>query len=386
MKWIKKNLNYKEITPINGNYFFAYYDLIAMNEHAHLTHKCEFIDRLQKKGDMVEVGYIPIDGGDFVRLDTTESWCFQQGAMLQFVPGSDNIIAYNVYENDLLKARFKDINGGFVKDIAKPISCISPAGDFYLSVNIPRLYDFRPGYGYACMKDPFYNENASVADGVFRVDISSGSSKMLISLEEISRRYAKRFPPGSKLCINHITVSPDGKRYNMLVRNMNTRPWITLVLIADTNGESEPYVLIDGDYASHYWWRDRDHILFYSDGNNGAGFYNYNVSTCEGEQWDPELFYFDGHMRVAPNGKYMVYDSYPVDGYRRLFIYDLTEKKGYEIGRFNSPAIDRETLSGASNDIRCDLHPRISNDSKFITIDTLHDGHRAIYKIDIPMD
>lgn len=70
--WIEKLLPYKEITPKGGQFFFAYYDLKAINSNVHLTHRTSFIDRLQMTDDSIEIGYVPIDGGKFVKLDETK--------------------------------------------------------------------------------------------------------------------------------------------------------------------------------------------------------------------------------------------------------------------------------------------------------------------------
>ena len=42
-----------------------------------------------------------------------------------------------------------------------------------------------------------------------------------------------------------------------------------------------------------------------------------------------------------------------------------------------------ETAPGSSGDVRCDLHPRWSPDGKIVTVDSIHDGRRAIYQLDL---
>ena len=86
--WKRNILPYKEISPVGGQFFFGYYDLKAMNKKIHLTHKASFIDRLQLVNDEVEVGYIPIETGEFIYLDKTNAWNPQQGTMFYWNPNA----------------------------------------------------------------------------------------------------------------------------------------------------------------------------------------------------------------------------------------------------------------------------------------------------------
>jgi hypothetical protein len=48
-----------------------------------------------------------------------------------------------------------------------------------------------------------------------------------------------------------------------------------------------------------------------------------------------------------------------------------------ELGRFE------HRMPGAVGDLRCDLHPRWSADSKLLAVDSIHDGARRIYMLDV---
>jgi len=63
MKLLDRSCYVKRISPMDGHYFFGYYDLKAFNksQRLHLTHKSSFADRLQKKGDTVEIGIIELE-------------------------------------------------------------------------------------------------------------------------------------------------------------------------------------------------------------------------------------------------------------------------------------------------------------------------------------
>ena len=57
-------------------------------------------------------------------------------------------------------------------------------------------------------------------------------------------------------------------------------------------------------------------------------------------------------------------------------LYDITENRKILLGKFQH----EEQFTG---DVRCDLHPRWATDGKTITFDSVHEGTRQIYCIDL---
>lgn len=57
-------------------------------------------------------------------------------------------------------------------------------------------------------------------------------------------------------------------------------------------------------------------------------------------------------------------------------MYDLANKKPYEIGSFYAdPNYPIPT--------RCDLHPNWSRDGRTVCIDSIHEGSRQVYTLDV---
>ena len=73
----------------------------------------------------------------------------------------------------------------------------------------------------------------------------------------------------------------------------------------------------------------------------------------------------------------MLTDSYPLeDNCRKLFLYRLCDNTAFEIGSFYSdPSYPVPT--------RCDLHPNWSRDCRSVCIDSVHEGSRQIYLLDV---
>lgn len=137
-------------------------------------------------------------------------------------------------------------------------------------------------------------------------------------------------------------------------------------------------ILVPPGYASHYYWRDDRTVLFHSDGPGGPQLYE--ISDAPEPKFtaiDPAFFKKDGHCSYSADGRWVLYDSYP-DAAREqhLYVYDLKQRRGYEIGRFAA-------LPAAVTDIRCDLHPRWLPDGR-VSFDSTHEGHRAVYLVDLP--
>jgi len=97
--------------------------------------------------------------------------------------------------------------------------------------------------------------------------------------------------------------------------------------------------------------------------------------TRHTEALDAAYFIRDGHCSYSPDLNWLLYDSYPIDDYRYLYLYDLQRRCGITLGAFYSPA--------PSNDFRCDLHPRWSPNGQQISFDSLHEGYRGVYRMDL---
>lgn len=385
MKIINKSVPVRRISPADGEYFFGYYDLPAMRGALHLAHKAPFADRLQKKGDRALVGVIDTDSGKFEELDETEAWNFQQGAMLQWNPAESDEIIYNCVADGEYRAAVMNIKTGKKRFLDMPVANVSPKGDYALSVNFSRIYDFRPGYGYASFADRFYYKNHPEDDGIFLTDIKTGKSKMIISLDELWNFAGSHFNGNDqKIAINHITFNTDGSRFLCLVRNF-VKPGeqlITATVTANADG-SDMFLLSDFAIQSHYNWRDRENVIFYASGKElscsrgWANNYILRDKSHSGESVADYFFVGDNHMSYSPDRTLLLADTYP-DGNRMqaLRIYDFAKDMLINIGKFYS--LPRSVI-----DIRCDLHPRWDNEGKRISFDSTHEGIRGIYMTDI---
>jgi hypothetical protein len=388
----------KRISPGDGrHYFFGYYDVPALSPDGrrHLFHRVPFRDRLPKIEDAAELGVLDLESGEARVFASTHAWNFQQGSMLQWWGGTPDTIIYNtVGPTGGYRAVIQNLADGSRREADRPVASVTRDGALGLSINFDRMYDFRPGYGYAAQPDAGRNDPHPRNDGVHLVDLHAGSSRLILSLADLHAQLRGLSPLlGEKLMINHIMFNPSGTRFVALVRNFPVplppgmkqdlsqipgKAWKTTVVTADLAG-NDWHVLIPAGYASHFHWRDDGVIAFHADGPQGAQLYEITDAAQPAfTAIDPGFFRRDGHCSYSPDRRWMLYDSYPDEaGRQHLSLYDLRAKSGAELASLDAAPV-------AISDIRCDLHPRWSPNGGSITLDSTHEGFRAIYSQKLP--
>ncbi len=388
----------RRISPSGKQTFFGYYDIPAANTAGlHLCHKVGFRDRLPTPRDTAELGWLSVPSGmeapeetpTFTPFAETCAWNFQQGAMLQWVTPESDSCLYNVFEHGRFGACLQHVPSGSRRMLPLPVANVSRDGRQALCINMARLFDFRPGYGYVNTPDPFARCDAPDGDGVFLMQLGDGSSRLILSLSEIAdviERTTGETLAGHKVLINHITFNPSATRYLFLLRTFPigaSHDWKTFLLTADTEGGGLRQHPV-WDYASHYHWRDDETMLFHANASAADGAQLVLISDATGERRivDRVFFSHDGHCSYSPNKRWILYDSYPDQASpeyaRSLLVYSVDREKGLLLGRFKS-----EAFSHATVDLRCDLHPRWMPDGQSITFDSIHEGYRAVYWADL---
>lgn len=378
------NTDIKIITPNDGaHYFFAYYDMRATGKSGkHLCHRVPFMDRLPTPEDVCEVGYL--EDGKFIKFGETTAWNFQQGAMLQYHPDREDTVFYNVCEDGKFYTLTHNFVTGEKKYADRPSACISPDGKWGLAVNFGRIYAFRPGYGYAGFVDEYADVNAPAEDGVFLVDMEKGSSKQIVSCEDLAR--VSGFDPEDKILINHITFNTASDRFLMLVRNFPGEKhtwWTTSVIISDREGNIYP--LLKNTYFSHYHWRNERELVAHCtvEGNKQS---MYIIDVVTGKWTEYDLPYFVGrraenvnsdiHCCFSPDGNYIIGDGYcgRKDDWNIRYLVAYSMRTGESRVLFG---VD-DNCPDKWSDTRCDLHARFVWGGSHISFDTTMNGRREV--------
>ena len=367
----------------------AYYDQIHFDPSNRFVvgNEVDFEGRSPTPDDSINVGVIDTEDGDkWIALGSTKAWNWQQGCMLQFIPGTSSKVVWNNRGEKDFFATVCDIKTGERQTLPKPIYALSPNGEFSVFPDFRRLNDTRPGYGYCGIPDPNADQYAPKNAGIWKMNLKTGENEMLFSfadLAAIPRVGGEPFPEGVKHWFNHLIVSPNSERFLFLHRwkqNPGTNAWHTRLCTAKNDG-SDIKIVSDNLMVSHLVWRDPTHIVAFAR-NELAGdrFYVFDVETGETVVCGKDIMTVDGHVSYLPNtnNEWLLNDTYPnKERFQTPFLFELKTERKILLGSFFS---DKRY----AGEWRCDLHPRASRDGKKILIDSVHEGGRQIYMIERP--
>ncbi|NLG14218.1 MAG: hypothetical protein GX561_08445 [Lentisphaerae bacterium] len=380
------HLPVERLTEGPKHHFFGYFDKFPWDVSGRylLSQEVDFTARQPEVGEDAVLGMIDLqDGNKFIPIATTKSWCWQQGCMFQWLMDDPNKVIYNDREGDVFVSRILDVKTGKIKTLHRPIYCLSPDGKWALSVNFSRLDRERPGYGYPGGRDPWIDVKAPEDDGIYLVDLKNDTSKLIISVAQITEMFYRSDMENTPGWFNHLLFSPNSKRIAFFHRWRIWKPdgtpgWhVTHMFTANIDG-SKIWPLNLENMSSHYTWTAPNKIINYSNRHlTGWQYYLYTDQTHKTEIIAKDVFPGDGHCSYSSDGKWMLTDSYPgKDSCRKLFLYNLESKEAFEIGSFYAdPAYPTVT--------RCDLHPNWSRDDKYVCIDSIHEGSRQVYLLDV---
>jgi hypothetical protein len=379
------SVNVRAITKGPKYHWFGYYDKLQFDPTSRyvLGMEVDFEHRSPKPNDVIRIGVIDTKDKDrWTQLGATRAWNWQQGCMLQWLPGSNTQVIWNDREGDHFISRVKNIKTGRERILPAPIYTLSPDGKSAVYPDFRRLNDCRPGYGYTGIPDP--NLNVKVPDdaGIWRLDIASGKTKLLVPFSEAERiPYPNGYPAGAKHWFNHLLYSTDGSRFIFLHRwRSETEPitkFSTRMFTADRTG-NDLFILDPHGRTSHFIWRDPKNVLAWAwHPSQGDKFYLFEDKTEAVEAVGPEVMTVNGHCTYLPGSKFILNDTYPDhERNQNPYLYEVATGRRTPLGAFHSP--NRYT-----GEWRCDTHPRFSPDGKNVCIDSAHDGGRQMYLIDI---
>ena len=375
------------ITKGDGFHWFGYYDKLQFSPDNRfvLCNRARFEHRSPTAEDQIEVGMIDLQESDrWIPLGKSVAWNWQQGCMLQWIPGAEWKVIWNDRDQDRFVSYILDVQTGRQRTIPSPIYAISPNGKEAVSCDFARVADCRPGYGYAGIRDPFFDDMAPAGSGVTHVNLETGATQQLISHQQLAGAgEVIKNTPTSKHHAYHLLCSPDGQRFILLHRWTQPRGGHLTRLITAAMDGADLRIVIPNGYASHFIWRDATHILSQAKGwlgnDNWGDFLFEDKASGVVAEIGRGVLDSAGHLTYLRNNEWILNDTYPL-GAQRLqtpHLYHIRTNRRIDLGHFHSP----EEYKG---EWRVDTHPRISRDERYVCIDSAHDGRgRQLYLIDI---
>ena len=309
----------------------------------------------------------------------TRAWNFQQGAMAQWVrrEGAECVV-FNDAVDGKLACRIVAPDGS-ERRLPWPVQALDPGGGEALSLNYRRLARIRPEYGYDVAVENFSPDQPMDRDGLWRVDLGSGNSTLIVTLADLARIEPRADMAGADHKVNHAVYSPDGTRFVFMHRWLGGSGKFSRLYVARADGTGLRQ-LLDHRMVSHYAWRDEHRLLVYArTPAQGDRYYLLDVDTGAREMACGGALdrFGDGHPSWSPDRTWIVTDTYPDRGrMRRLLLCRPRDGIVIEAGAFHAPW-------RYDGPVRCDLHPRWSRDGKRISIDSAHEGVRWSYAVDV---
>lgn len=415
--------------------WFGYYNYDTLN----LDNTRMLCNRSKKellkiqKGETIELGYYDISKGEWHKIGETDSWNWQQGAMMQWLPGKGNEsrIIYNCSRNGHLTSSIHDIITKQNIDIDWPIYGITPDGKKSISLDLERSYWCR-AYHYQSVANIEKDGRVVEGDGIFEIDLEKNIRRLLIDIKDVIALDPDNDFDEMKHWVEHIMINPKGTRFCFLHRYSpigNVLQYRTRVCVANIDGSGLQVIPGWNTYMwSHFGWQGSDNFAIYTYkrpsfykkmeaplANKGQtmkktsaimhvrkfaigikkmipiawlkmilpknDYYQHYVIDSDGQyklesEWKQPYFNVDGHPSFTSDGKYMLTDSYPdQNNSRRFIVYNTENQKGVVIA--NMP---ENSLKGNAP---CDLHPKLSHDNQYVVFDSTSSGKHTMLLFNI---
>jgi hypothetical protein len=364
-------------------HWFGYYDKFQFDPTNRfvLANEVEFEHRSPAPGDVIKVGMVDLQDGDrWIELGETRAWDWQQGCMLQWVPGTESTVLWNDREGDRFVCHLLDAKTRQKRTIPHPVYALSADGRSALAPDSRWIANTQPGYGYSGAGE--LRRDAAEPDdaAIWKIDLTTGKQSLLLSLADLAKlAQPDGFSKDAKHWFNHVLFAPDGKRFTFLHRARDGTEgsnWQARLFTAGADGQ-DLYLLNASGKVTHLVWRDPTHILAYAGWDEQIWrFQIFEDKTGHAEPVEGMLPP-DGHCTYLLGNEWILCDTYPdQDRNQKPYLYHVLTRQLYMLGFFHSPA---EYVG----EFRCDTHPRASRDGNFACIDSPHAGGRQMYLIDL---
>ena len=433
------------ITNPPGHHFFGFHDLPAWNfsDNKLLCLEVGTINRPPLPGENAGVGYVSL-GGDFRHVGETCAFNYPQGARMQWVGDSENFIVNNRFENQWGCDLYDSESDKLLERYPFSCHCLHADGQTTFSINYSRLH--RLGvYGYAGLEDKTAGEAIPDNDGISVGDMKTGKSELLISISDVANYPEKMsHQPYGHHYLTHLLLNPSNTRLAFLHRYpLADGGLITRLMTIGVDG-NDLRCLATG-FLSHFDWKDDHSIFIFGRSNSKLDSLRFNplltlpllskvarlgkkiiksflkkgqvfnASFClipdrndvEAQTVAAGLINSDGHPMFCPvNRDWIINDTYPdAAGIRTLMLFQFSTQKRWDLGFYkmldekpdlnNSAAfltgIDEQILNSCGKEnlvftrsgLHCDLHPRWDRHGKKVAFDSIHEGSRQVYVIDV---
>lgn len=358
-KKIKTKYKILEFSKSRCHTYFGYYDVSPFQNE-----KVIYIER-EKNSSVCKVILNDIYNKSKQYFSDSRAWNWQQGIRLRWFPQTEDAISFNDYIDGKYINRIINIKTHEEKRLNWPLYDIDSKGRLGVTLDFERLGVMRPGYGYTCKP---YKAEDLWEDGISIIDIEKNQLVKKISYKELSDNI-KKVDDITHFYINHLSFSPDGTKFLFFWIDEANGFHQASLGVYDIQKEKLIPLETEGK-ASHYVWDGNNEIICtVLDRKYHCGYYRFNIPECSKTHICPNSLKGDGHPSIYANGVLLT-DTYPdTRGFQHIYLVDEKKDEKTEVVKIYSiPMINAE--------MRTDLHPRLSNDKRYVSFDSNHNGLR----------
>ena len=389
----------RAVTAGPHDHFFANYFAInawSPDNRYVLVLETDIKDKLPD-GAPCTLGLVDLeDGNTFIPVTTTRCWNFQEAAMAHWLPWAKDTFVFNDVRDGRFCAVVMNWRTKEERHFPFPVSAVTEDGEWAISINYARLFLTRPDYGYCGDgQDPRKGVVFPEDDGLFRVNMRTGEAKLIVPTAAVKDMVPAVGPSGmSYLC--HTVISKDKKRIYFLSRSVEKSMervkkfkgvnWFTTAFTCNADGSGIRRCFPDGWGSSHFNWkpalseRDGRTMIVTAKGQNRV-YTHVEVTVGEeagARQVGGKAMDFDGHCIYTPDGEFISGDGYfDKKGYRHWKMVRLADDAIKDLGDWWTPETYRDIYC------RCDLHPRWRPDGLQLGFNSVHEGSRQVYVMDV---
>ena len=427
------------------HHLFGFHDLLISNkaDTKYLCLEVETIDRPPLPCEQFGVGYV--ENGQFVKVGETTALNYPQGARQQWV-GDSNLFTVNNRVGNKWAADLYDADTNtLVEHLPATVHMLTKDGRYALGLDYARLHRLG-GYGYTGIEDIGANDPFPSDSGITIMDMKTKEVKVLVSVKQVAECGTSNLSGKAHHYLTHLCINPSGTRVAFLHRYfMPDGGLMTRLMTIGLDGSN--LRCIGQGFLSHYDWKDDSHIyIFGRTGNSVDAMRNNPIMSnplvkyslrfvkkivkmiigkgkgivggmsflmiedselAQATAFAKDIIPTDGHPMTNPkDGDWCICDNYPdTEGFRDLFLYGFSKDLRINLGRFKRlfedpnmtlkadyfkgvdanilKAISEEQLAFTRSGLHCDFHPRWNRDGSVAVFDSIHEGTRQIYAVNV---
>ena len=442
----KKNFKVVCTTGADKHHLFGFHDLVAFNKSGDklLSLEVDTINRPPLPQEKADVGFSLWEESRFVKLGETNAFNYPQGARQQWLNDHTFIVnnqvdqswGSDVYDVELMKK---------VDTFDCSAHCVTKNAKFAFTLDYSRIHRLG-GYGYIGLEDIGCNKATPDNQGLWQLNLDTKEKTLLLSIKDIANHDVNSSAlNGFHHYITHLVLNPSNTRIAFLHRFFLSDGGVrTRLMTVDVDGQNLRCLAVG--FLSHFDWKSDSIVFIWGRTGGGIDSLRSNpifsnplvapfirvakgmirgvlnktsnqlsmsfllVEDNEEAIVSPVgqgILTEDGHPMFSPsNRNIIVTDTYPDDEkFRTLMLYFFEENKIIPLTRHRmideqpdtalydlytqgcdekilnlmSPQLYSFTRSG----LHCDFHPRWNDNGTVVAFDSIHEGNRKIYAIDV---